>query len=104
MFVTPISLIFLGLWASTDCVITMTSISVKVEHRLKGASNFNIWKVRVLNIFEENGLDSFVTNVVEELNSNARRENFKKNQAKSKRINFYSVKDSIMPVIAPLKL
>jgi hypothetical protein len=81
----------------------MTSISVKAEDRLEGASNFNIWKVRVLNIFEENDLDSFVTSVVEEPNSNAGRENFKKNQAKAKRIIFYSVKDNIMPVIAPLK-
>jgi hypothetical protein len=62
----------------------MTSILVKAEDRLEGASNFNIWKVGVLNIFEENDLDSFVTSVVEEPNSNAGKENFKKNQAKEK--------------------
>jgi hypothetical protein len=62
----------------------MTSIPVKVEDRLEGASNFNIWKVRVLNIFEENDLDSFVTSVVEEPNSNAIREKFKKNREKAK--------------------
>jgi hypothetical protein len=76
---------------------------VKVENRLEGASNFNIWKVRVLNIFEENDLDNFITNVEEEPNSNAGRANFKKNQEKAKQIIFYSVKDNIMPVIAPLK-
>jgi hypothetical protein len=71
----------------------MTSISVNVEDRLEGASNFNIWKVRVLNIVEENDLDSFVASVVEEPNSNAGRASFKKNQTKAKRIIFYSVKD-----------
>jgi hypothetical protein len=81
----------------------MTSISVKAEDRLEGASNFNIWMVSILNIFEEDDLDSFVTSVVEEPNSNAGRENFKKNQAKAKQIIFDSVKENIMPVIAPLK-
>ena len=81
----------------------MTLISVTAKDKIEGASNFNIWKVRVLNIFEENDLDSFVTSVVEEPNSNAGRENFKKNQAKAKQIIFDSVKENIMPVIAPLK-
>jgi hypothetical protein len=80
----------------------MTSTLVKAEDRLEGASNFNIWKVRVLNIFQENDLDSFVTSVVEEPNSNVGRENFNKNQEKEKRIIFYLVKDSIMHVIVPL--
>jgi hypothetical protein len=48
-------------------------------------------------------LDSVVTSVVEEPNSNVGRANFKKNQAKAKQIIFDSMKDSIMPVIAPLK-
>ena len=76
---------------------------MKAEDRLEGASNFNIWKVRVLNILEEYDLDSFVTSVVEEPTTNAGRTNFKKNQAKAKRIIFDSVKDNIMLVIAPLK-
>jgi len=81
----------------------MTSISVKPEDRLEGASNFNVWKARILNILEEHDLYAFVYGVVEEPTTNAGRTNFKKNQAKAKRIIFDSVKGSIMPVIASLK-
>ena len=35
----------------------MTTPSVKSEDRFEGASNFNAWKARVLNILEENDLD-----------------------------------------------
>jgi hypothetical protein len=81
----------------------MTSISVRPEDRLEGASNFNVWKARVLNILEEHDLDNFVINVIEEPSTNAGSTTFKKNQAKAKRIIFDSVKDNIMPIIAPLK-
>jgi hypothetical protein len=81
----------------------MSSISVRPEDKLEGASNFNVWKARVLNILEEYDLDNFVTSTIEEPTSNTRRTTFKKNQARAKRITFDSVKDNIMPVIAPLK-
>lgn len=82
----------------------MTSISIKPEDRLEGASNFNVWKTRVLNILEEYDLDSFVTSVVEEPTTNAGRSAFKKNQVKAKRITFDSVKDNIMTVLTPSRL
>ena len=44
----------------------MTTPSIKSEDRLEGASNFNAWKVTVLNILEESNLDELVTRVVEE--------------------------------------
>ena len=44
----------------------MTTPSIKSEDRLKGASNFNSWKARVLYIIEEINLDELVTIVVEE--------------------------------------
>jgi hypothetical protein len=47
-------------------------------------------------------LDSFVTSVIEEPNSNTGKENFKKKQGKEKQITFDSVKDNIVHVIAPL--
>jgi hypothetical protein len=81
----------------------MSFISVRPEDKLEGASNFNVSKARVLNILEEYDLDNFVTSTVEEPTSNAERTTFKKNQARAKRILFDSVKDNIMPVIAPLK-
>ena len=40
----------------------------------------------VINILEVHDLDSFVTSMIEEPITNARRKNYKKNQAKLKRI------------------
>ena len=57
----------------------------------------------VLYILEEHDLDSYVSTMVEEPTSNSRCINFKKNQAKAKRIIYDSVKDNLMSMIAPLK-
>jgi hypothetical protein len=81
----------------------MASSLVKAEDRLEGASNFNALKDRVFNILEESDLDDMVTKVVEEPATNAGREAYKKRQAKSKRVIFYSVKDSMMPLITHLR-
>jgi hypothetical protein len=81
----------------------MASSSVKAEDRLEGASNFNAWKSRLLNILEEGDLDELVTGVMEEPTSNTGRAAYKKRQAKAKRANFDSVKDSMMPLIGHLR-
>ena len=65
---------------------TLALILVRLEDRLESTSNFNTWKARVLNILEEHDLDGYVSIVVEEPTSNAGCINFKKNQAKAKRI------------------
>ena len=77
--------------------------SIKAKDRLDGSSNFNNWIERVMEILEENGIDHYVTNVVEEPSSNVGRNAYKKNQAKARRIIYDSVKEHIMPVITPLK-
>ena len=82
----------------------MASISVRLEDRLEGTFNFNTWKARILNILEEHDLDGYVSFVVEEPTANAGRTAFKKNQAKSKRIIYDSVKDNLMMVITSLKI
>jgi hypothetical protein len=74
-----------------------SSISVRAEDRLEGASNFSVWKLRIMNILLEHDLEKYVTIVMEESTSNAGRVAFKKSQAKANRIIFDSVKDSIMP-------
>ena len=56
-----------------------------------------------MEILEENDIDHYVTSVVEEPSSNARRTLYKKNQAKARRIIYDSVKEHLMPVITPLK-
>ena len=80
----------------------MASSSVKSKDKLEGASNFNAWKARVLNILEESDLNDLVTRVVEEPTNNQGREAYKKKQAKAKRIIFYSIKHNLMSIIAPL--
>ena len=55
-----------------------------------------------MSIVEEHDLDGYVSNVVEEPNSNVGNTTFKKNQSKAKRIIYYSVKDHLMPVITSL--
>jgi hypothetical protein len=82
----------------------MSSISVRLEDKLEGASNFNVWKARVLNILEEYDLENFLTSIVEDPTSNAGRTTFQKNQEREKRIVFDSVKDHIMHVISPLMI
>jgi hypothetical protein len=70
--------------------------SVKVEDRLEGSSNFNVWKLWISNILQEHELEQYITSVMEEPTTNASRAAFRKSQAKAKRIIFDSVKDSIM--------
>ncbi len=82
---------------------SMASSSMKAEDRFEGASNFNAWKTRVLNILEESDLHELFTRAMEEHVRNARREAFKKRQAKAKGVNFDLVKDSTMPPIAHLR-
>jgi hypothetical protein len=79
-----------------------SSILVRVEDRLEGAANFNVWKLWITNILQEHDLEKYVTTVVEEPTNNAGRETFKKSQAKSKRIIFDSFKESIMPTMTSL--
>ena len=81
----------------------MEAIFVWSDDRLEGTSNFNTWKARVLNILEENDLDSFVTIVIKDPTTNEERINYKMNQAKEKRIIYDSVKDNLMTVITPMK-
>jgi hypothetical protein len=81
----------------------MASSSVKVEDRLIGASNFNAWRSRIVNILEENELEELITRVNEEPTSNTTRATSRKKQAKAKRFIFYSVKDSMMPIIGHLR-
>jgi hypothetical protein len=79
-----------------------SSISVRAEDRLEGATNFNVWKLCITNILQEHDLEQYVTTVVEEPMNNAGRMTFRKIQAKGKRIIFDLVKDSIMSAMTSL--
>ena len=63
----------------------MTSLSVKAEDRLVGATNFNAWKYRIINILEENDLEDYITREIEEPTTNTARATYKRKQTKAKR-------------------
>jgi hypothetical protein len=81
----------------------MTSLSVKAEDRLVGATKFNSWKYIIINILEQNDLEYYITREIEEPTTNTAREAYKKKQTKAKRIIFYSIKDNMMPLIGHLR-
>jgi hypothetical protein len=81
----------------------MAFTSVKAEDIFIGASNFNAWKSRIVNILEENELEELITRVIEEPTSNTTRATYRKKQAKAKRIIFDFVKDNMMPIIGHLR-
>jgi hypothetical protein len=79
-----------------------SSISIRVEDRIEGGANFNVWKLQIRNILQEHDLEQYVTTMVEEPTNNAGRATFRKSQAKAKQIIFDSVKDGIMPAMTLL--
>ena len=80
----------------------MASLLVKLENMLQGSSNFTAWKTRVMNTFMEFNLEDLVTREVEELTLDVGQTAFKKNQDKSKRIIYDSMKDSMILVLQSL--
>ena len=76
---------------------------MKVENKLDGASNFNSWKSRVLIILEENGLLRFVNEKVPTQKEEEEKTKWKKNDAKTRRIQKDSVKDHLIPQISQKK-
>ena len=81
----------------------MSSLSVKAKDKLVGAENFNAWKYKIMNIFEENDLEDFITREVEEPTTNTARAAYKRKQTKARRIIFDSIKDNLIPLIGPLR-
>ena len=82
----------------------MTTNPFRQEEKLEGSTNYNSWKARLTAILEENDLDDLVFNTIEEPTSNAGRIAFTKKQAKTRRIIYDSVKETLMPTITTLKI
>ena len=76
------------IYVSQFTEMASSSISVRAEDRLEGASNFNVWKLRIMNILQELELDHFMTTLVEEPTINFGRAAFRRNQSKAKRVIF----------------
>jgi hypothetical protein len=77
--------------------------NVPVEDRLVGASNFNSWKSRLLITLEESDLMKFVEEFVPKPADASEKTQWKKNDAKARKIIIYSVKDHLIPHISPMK-
>ena len=72
-------------------------IKMKVEDRLDGATNFISWKPRVLLILEENDLLKFVNEKVPEPEAEEAKYQWRKGEAKARRILVDSIKDHLVP-------
>jgi hypothetical protein len=79
-----------------------SSISVRAKDRIEGATNFNVWKLRITNILKEHDHEQYVTTMVEEPMNNAGVPTFRKIEEKAKRMIFDSFKDSIMHAVTSL--
>ena len=75
-------------------------ISMKVEYRLEGASNFIPWKSRVLLLLEENDLLHCVNEKVLEPEVEEGKSQWRKNDAQARRLLVDSVKDHLVPQIS----
>ena len=72
-------------------------ISMKVEDRLEGASNFIPWKSRVCLLLEKNDLLQFVKAKGPEPEAKEDKPRWRKDDAKARRILVDSVRDRLVP-------
>lgn len=76
---------------------------LKVEDRLEGASNFTLWKFRVLISLEENDLLQFMEEKdLSEPKDHEEKLSFRKNAIKAKKILIDSMKDHLVPLISKM--
>ena len=75
-------------------------IGMKIEDRIDGTSNLSSWKSRVLLILEENDLLKFVNEDVPKLEEEAKKAQWKKNDARARRILVDSMKNHLVPHIS----
>jgi hypothetical protein len=76
---------------------------ILVEDRLDGTTNFSSWKSRLLITLEESDLMKYVEEVVPESTDDVEKSQWRKNDAKAKKIIIYSVRDHLIPHISNLK-
>ena len=74
------------------------------EDRLEGDSNFIFWKIRLLLLLDEHDLQNYVKEKITEPEGDKEKDEYKKRQAKAKRILSYTVRSHQIPHIAELKI
>jgi hypothetical protein len=80
----------------------MAIASLRDQDKLDGASNFGVWKAKITLLLEENGIKEYVTTVVAVPSDTTLLAEYKKDDAKARRIILDGVKDHIVPHIAEL--
>ena len=78
-------------------------IGMKVEDRLDGATKFMSWKPRLLLILERNDLLKFVNEKVPEPEAEEDKSQWRKSDAKARRILVDTIKDHLVPQISKKK-
>ena len=71
--------------------------NTKLDERLEGAENFKAWKYRIMLVLQENDLEKFVTEEVEEPEEVESKSKFKKDMIISKRIIVDAIKHKFIP-------
>ena len=74
----------------------MASHWLKDQDRLEGASNYVIWKTRILAVLEVYDLEAYVKIVVVDLTDNDQRKKYKAEQGKAKRLILDGVRDHVV--------
>jgi hypothetical protein len=75
----------------------------KLDEKLEGANDFRARKYRVMLILEENDLESFVEQDIEEPEADEAKAKYKKDSIKEKRIIVDSIKNHLIPQVSALK-
>jgi hypothetical protein len=81
---------------------TMVS-TLRVEDKLKGATNFRAWKARILLLLEENDLKDYVEMVIPNPKDAQELTIYKKREVKAKQVLLDYVKDHLIPHISEKK-
>lgn len=78
-------------------------LGVNVKDRLDGDSNYNSWKPRVLMSLEENDILNFIEEKTPGPSDDTKKDKWRKNDIKARKILLDSIKDNLIPHISKLK-
>ena len=74
--------------------------NTKLYERLEGVINFRAWKYRIMLILQENNLEIFLKEEVEEPEEAESKSKYKKDMIIDKRIIVDSIKDNLIPQVS----
>lgn len=74
----------------------MASHGLRDQYRLEGASNYVIWKTKILVVLEECDLEAYVKSVVVVPANNDQKKKYKAEQGKAKRFILDGVRDHVV--------